>query len=413
MFDNIQEIFSTLKQNKLRAIMTGFSVAWGIFMLILLLGSGNGLQNGMENNFKGSSKNALWIWSRRTQVAYDGLKAGRRIQFNNQDVTALDRKFSDDFDDITGRYSIGGEASFTYDNEYGTFRVEGVNPTFKKISIMNHTDGRFINDLDIQEYRKVVVISDPVEKALFKDSTSIGHYVKINKVPFLVVGTYEDLENKERKKAYIPLSTSQRVFNGNNKLSEIAIATNALTVEENKKIEENVRLLLAERHKVSPDDKQALGVWNTLEHFKQSQGIFAGIRIFIWVIGVMTIIAGIVGVSNIMIILVKERTKEIGVRKAIGATPLSVIRLVLSESIFITAFSGFFGLVAGMGLLSIVSMALEQAGSQVERAFWNPSADLGVALWALAILIIAGLIAGYVPARKASAIRPIEALHDD
>ncbi len=413
MFDNLQEIFSTLKQNKARAIMTGFSVAWGIFMLIILLGSGNGLQNGMENNFRDTSKNALWIWSRKTQVAYEGLKAGRRIKFKNQDLEALQMKLGDDIDNISGRFRLSGEASFTYKTEYGTFSLEGVNPTFNKISIMNHTSGRFINDLDIGEYRKVIVISNPIERALFKDSVSLGHYVKINKVPFLVVGTYEDLEDKERKKAYIPLSTAQRVFNGSNKLNNIAITTTATTVAENKRIEESVRLLLAERHKVSPEDEQALGIFNTLEHFKQAQGIFSGIKAFVWVIGIMTIIAGIVGVSNIMIILVKERTKEIGVRKAIGATPWSVIRLVLSESIFITAFSGFFGLVAGMGLLSVVSMALKQAGSEIERAFWNPSADLTVALYALLILIIAGLIAGYIPARRASAIRPIEALHDE
>ncbi len=413
MFDNLQELLSTLKQNKARAIMTGFSVAWGIFMLIILLGSGNGLQNGMENNFSGTSKNALWIWSRKTQVAYEGLKAGRKIKYKNEDVDALQLALADKIDDISGRFRIEGEANFTYNTEFGTYSMEGVNPIFNKISIMDQTSGRFINDIDMKQYRKVVVVSEPIAKALFKDSVSIGRYLKINKVPFLVVGTFLDKENKENKMAYIPLSTAQRVFNGSNKLNNIAITTNALTVAENKEIEENVRLLLAKRHKVSPDDEKAIGIWNTLEHFKQAQGVFAGIKAFVWVIGVMTIIAGIVGVSNIMIILVKERTKEIGVRKAIGATPFSIIRLVLSESIFITAFSGFFGLVAGMGVLSIVSIGLKQAGADIERAFWNPSADITVALLALLILIVAGLVAGYVPARRASAIRPIEALHDE
>nr|WP_321453645.1 ABC transporter permease [uncultured Carboxylicivirga sp.] len=414
MIDYFQEIFSTLRQNKLRAIMTGFSVAWGIFMLILLLGSGKGLQNGMENNFRGTSKNALWIWSRRTQVAHDGLKAGRRIQYTDQDAKILQRQFADDIDDFSGRFSIWGNNDVTYKNEYGDFRVEGIMPAFKKISIVDMVQGRYINDLDIKEYRKCAIVSDAVRKHLFKEEDPMGKYIRIGGVPFKVVGVFTDPEDKESKRVYLPLTTTQRVYNGNNKLAEMAIATNALTVAENKRIEESVQNLLMERHRVAPEDKQAIGIWNTLESFKQAQGVFAGIRMFVWVIGVMTIIAGIVGVSNIMIILVKERTKEIGIRKAIGASPFSIIRLVLSESVLITALAGFFGLVAGMGLLSLVSMILKQVaqGSQeIERAFDNPSADLGVAIWALVILVTAGIVAGFIPARKAAAIRPIEALH--
>jgi putative ABC transport system permease protein len=416
MIDYFQELLSTLKKNKLRAIMTGFSVAWGIFMLILLLGSGKGLQNGMENNFRSTSKNALWIWSRRTQVAYDGLKSGRRIQFTNQDFETLQRQFEKDIDNASGRFSIRGESSVTYKNEFGDFNTEGVLPEFKQIQIMDHKTGRFINPPDISQFRKVVVISVPVQKALFKEEDPIGKYLRVGGVPFMVVGTFENPTQKEEKKLYVPLTTAQRVFNGNNKLSEMAITTTALSVEENKRVEESVRQTLAARHHISPDDKQALGIWNTLEHFKQAQGVFAGIRAFVWVIGIMTIVAGIVGVSNIMIILVKERTKEIGIRKAIGATPWSIIRLVLSESVFITTIAGFFGLVAGMGLLAGITALLTNIATQnpgVERAFFNPSADLGVAVAALVILITAGLVAGYIPARRAAAIKPIEALHDE
>ncbi len=416
MIDYFQELMSTLKKNRMRAIMTGFSVAWGIFMLILLLGSGKGLENGMENNFKSTSKNALWIWSRRTQVAYDGLKAGRRIQYTNEDFDNIKNRFSDDIDNISGRFHIRNEAAITYKNEYGNYRVESVMPEFNKIQIMNHKLGRFINQPDLDQFRKVVVISVPIQKIFFKDEEPIGKYIKIGGVPFLVVGTYEDAENRDDKKVFLPLTTSQKVFNGANRLSELAVSTNALTVEQNKQIEEGIRLTLAKHHRVSPDDKQAIGIWNTLEHFKQAKGIFTGIRIFIWVIGIMTIIAGIVGVSNIMFILVKERTKEIGIRKAIGATPWSIIRLVLSESIFITTLAGFFGLVLGMGLLAIVSSVLQNIATQnqgLERAFINPSADLGVALSAVIILVVAGIVAGYIPARKAAAIKPIEALHDE
>ncbi|WP_439181472.1 ABC transporter permease [Carboxylicivirga taeanensis] len=416
MIDYIQEIFSTLKQNKLRAIMTGFSVAWGIFMLIILLGSGKGLENGMEFNFRGTSKNALWIWSRRTQVAHDGLKAGRRINFTVADGDMLKRKFEDDMDNFSGRFHLWGDYGVTYKNEYGDFRIEGVMPEFKAIKLVDMLQGRYINNIDIKQFRKSVIISEPVQKHLFKDEDPMGKYIRISGVPFMVVGVFVDPEDRDRKNLYMPLTTTQRVFNGNNRLSEMAISTNATTVAENKRIEEAVRNTLMERHRVSPEDKQAIGIWNTLENFKQAQGVFAGIRMFVWVIGIMTIIAGIVGVSNIMIILVKERTKEIGIRKAIGASPFSIIRLVLSESVLITALAGFFGLVAGMGLLAGVSAILRQIATEnqdVQRAFFNPSADLGVALWALAILISAGLIAGYIPARKASAIRPIEALHDE
>ncbi len=417
MIDYFQEIFSTLKQNKLRAMMTGFSVAWGIFMLLILLGSGKGLQNGMENNFRGTSKNALWIWSRRTQVAHDGLKAGRRIRFTNADADVLKRTFEEDIDNFSGRFHIWSNNDVTYKNEFGNFQIEGIMPEFKEIQIVDIQKGRYINKLDIDHYRKCAIISTPVEKALFKDDEDpMGKYIKIGGVPFMVVGTFSNPENRDDKQIYIPLTTTQRVFNGNNRLNEMAIATNALTVADNKRIEDEVRNLLIERHRVSPEDKQAIGIWNTLEHFKQAQGVFAGIRMFVWIIGIMTIIAGIVGVSNIMIILVKERTKEIGIRKAIGASPFSIIRLVLSESVLITGLAGFFGLVAGMGLLAGVSAILKSIAEQsqeVERAFFNPSADLGVALWALGILITAGLVAGYIPARRAAAIRPIEALHDE
>ena len=416
MFNSLYEIFSTLKQNKLRAIMTGFSVAWGIFMLILLLGSGNGLQHGMENNFKGVTKNALWIWSRQTQVAHDGLQAGRRIQFTNEDYNFLVNMFQDDIADISGRFRLWGRGTVTYKDNYGDYDLEGVRPEFKNIQIVDMRQGRYLNQVDMNEFRKVAIISLPIKEALFKDEDPIGKYVRISNVPFMVVGIFENPERRDDEQIYIPVNTAQRVFNGSNQLSELAIATNALTVAENKRIEDAVRTTLMKRHRVAPDDKQAIGIWNTLEHFKQAQGVFRGIRLFVWVIGIMTIIAGIVGVSNIMIILVKERTKEIGIRKAIGATPWSVIRLVLAESVFITTLSGFLGLVFGMGLLSAISIILQNIANQspqVEKIFFNPTANVSVVVAALIVLIVAGLIAGFVPARRAAGIKPIEALHDE
>jgi putative ABC transport system permease protein len=371
----------------------------------------------MENNFRGTSKNALWVWSRRTQVAHDGLKAGRRIRFNDQDAIAIQRKFEDDMDNFSGRFHIWGNNDVTYKNEFGNFQTEGVMPEFKKIQIVDMVEGRYINKLDVDQFRKCAIISKAVQEALFKNEEEpMGKYIRIGGVPFKVVGVFVNPEDREDKQIYLPLTTTQRVFNGNNRLNEMAIATNAMTVAENKRIEEEVRQLLAERHHVAPEDKQAIGIWNTLENFKQAQGVFAGIRMFVWVIGIMTIIAGIVGVSNIMIILVKERTKEIGIRKAIGASPFSIIRLVLSESVLITSLAGFFGMVAGMGLLAGAAAVINMISAdnqEIERIFFNPSADLGVAIWALVVLVTAGLVAGYIPARRASAIRPIEALHDE
>ncbi len=412
MYDYIQEILTTLKQNRLRAMMTGFSVAWGIFMLIILLGSGKGLENGMSKNFSSSSTNALWIRSGKSQIAHDGLKAGRHIQFTDEDIVALATKLSGDLDYLSGRFFNNFGANLTYKKEFYSGQTEGVMPEFNKIQIFNQITGRFINEKDIKDYRKVVVISTPVKRILFRDEDPIGKYLKVNNIPFKVVGVMEYIDDKEEKKVYFPLTTSQRVFNGGNKLTQIAVNTTAATPAEHEKIEKAVRDVLASRHRVSVDDESAIGLWNMMDTLVMFQGLFGGIRLFVWVIGIMTIIAGIVGVSNIMIILVKERTKEIGIRKALGATPWSIIRLVLSESVFITSIAGFVGLTAGMALLSGVSIMLRNM-PDVERAFSNPSASVGVGVAALIILVLAGLIAGYIPARKAAAIRPIVALHDE
>ena len=415
MFDAIEEIFTTLKQNKLRAIMTGFSVAWGIFMLIVLLGSGKGLQNGMEFSFRGSSKNAIWISPGETGELFEGLKKGRRIQFTNQDYDLLKEGLSG-ISNISGRMYIWGNAPLTYKNEYGIYSITGVMPAFNGIERMNLLQGRFINKLDIDEYRKVIVLSKPIVDILFKEEDPMGKYIKVGGVFFKVVGVFKDEQQGDSKKSFLPISTTQRVFNGANRIHNLAITTTSSSVEENKKIEAQIKTFMARRHRFSETDDKAIFTWNTLEQFTQAQGVFGGIRAFIWIIGIMTIIAGIVGVSNIMIILVKERTKEIGVRKAIGASPFSIIQLVLTESLFITALAGFFGMFMGMGLLYVVNIVLTQAAQgndMINYVFSNPSADFGVAATATVVLIIAGLVAGFIPARKASAIKPIEALRDE
>ena len=417
MIDFLEEIFSTLKQNKLRAIMTGFSVSWGIFMLIILLGSGKGLEHGMEHNFAGAVKNSIWVYSGKTSKSHDGLKAGRRIRFTNEDYDLLKSKLSG-IDNISGRLYLYDNLFVTYKKEYATYQVTCVMPEYKKIEIMNFKKGRFINHNDYKKFRKVVVISQPVVDVLMKkESNPIGKYIKLGSIPFKIVGVFEDPEDAKSKKIYIPISTGQKVFNGGNRIRNLAISTQATTVAENKEIETQLRNILAKRHRFSTDDEKAIYVNNTLEHFKQAQGAFAGIKGFIWIIGIMTIIAGIVGVSNIMIILVKERTKEIGIRKAIGASPASVIRLILYESVLITGIAGIVGLMLGMGLLFIVDKVItkmiEGGSDQMNYIFNHPQADFNIAITATIILIVAGVVAGYVPAKRAAAIKPIEALHDE
>lgn len=415
MLDYIEEILTTLKQNKLRAIMTGFSVSWGIFMLIILLGSGNGLQNGMENNFKNIAQNAIQIWPGKTSESYEGYGKGRNIQFTNEDYDLLKREMRG-IDNISGRLYLWADVPITYGSEYANYTVTCVMPEFTNIRLFDMIKGRFINDLDISDKRKVIVLSQSIIDMLFKDKEPIGEYVKVGGIYFQVVGVINDPTNKDSKDAILPITTGQMVFNGANRISNLALTTTSSSVEENKKIEEEIKSFLARRHHFSADDKEALHVWNTLDTVKTTQGVFRGIRLFIWIVGIMTVIAGIVGVSNIMIILVKERTKEIGIRKAIGASPWSVIQLVLSESLFITAIAGFVGMLAGMGILYIASniiTSISQTNNMLDKIFYNPSADFGVAMSATIVLILAGLLAGYIPARKAAAIKPIEALHDE
>ena len=414
MLDFLTEIYQTIKQNKLRATMTGFSVAWGIFMLIILLGAGSGMQHGMEFNNAGISSNAVFLGAGQTQVAFQGIKAGKKVQFKNDDYVDLKNQVPG-IESITGRVQQFG-IQVSYGNEYGGFLIEGVLADLNKIVIVNQLEGRFLNEPDLKGNRKVAVISLPIRKSLFKDGPAIGQYIKIAGVSFVVVGVTQNVSNTEEKIIYIPLTTSQMTYNGGDRLTDICLKTSSPTAEASKKVEEGIRRFLAAKHRFDYDDKNALSIYNNQESVSKMAGANAGIKLFIWIISIMTIISGIMGVSNIMIILVKERRKEIGIRKAIGATPWSIIRLVLSESVFITIISGFLGLVAGMGCLALISSILVKASetsTQVKHVFFNPTADVWVAIAALAVLVISGLCAGYIPASQAASIKPVEALYDE
>jgi len=404
--DKWQEIYETIRKNKLRTILTGFSVSWGIFMLIILLGSGNGLQNGVVNQFKADAENSLWLYSGQTSMAFNGMQPGRRIQFTNEDYKRT-KQSGLDVDKISSRFSIRGNNVISYKTEFVNYTIVAVHPDTETLENTTSLKGRFLNEIDIKQYRKVVSISTVVEEALFKKDEPVGKYIKINNIPFQVIGTFTDHSERDLQRVYIPISTAQRVFDGANRISNMSFTTHTHDIEELKQMEKHLLKTFAARHKFDPKDKRAMFINNNMENYQRTMSLFAGIRIFVWIIGLGTIIAGIVGVSNIMIIVVRERTREIGIRKALGATPMSIISLVLTESILITSVAGYVGLAMGIILLEVLA-----PHTQIEF-FMNPSVDLRVAFSATVLLVLSGAIAGFFPARKAASILPIEALADE
>lgn len=406
--DRWEEIFSTIRKNKLRTFLTGFSVAWGIFMLIILLGSGQGLENGVRKQFESSAVNTLWVWGGETSMAYQGLQPGRDIEFENADYDNIKNTlFGIEY--ISGRSRIWGSNTISYENEYGDFEIQSVHPEYGIIEKVDLIEGRFINPFDIKKTQKVATIGIAVKEALFKDKEALGEYIKVKGVPFKVVGIFEDDGGRQdnQRIVYLPVTTAQKVFMNRDRLNTMAITVASSEVEDSKRMEDEVRTKMATRHHFDKEDERAMFIWNGVDEYEKIMDLFAAIRIFVWIVGIGTIIAGIVGVSNIMMIAVKERTKEIGIRKSMGATPNSIILLILQESIFITGFAGYVGLVLGVGLLELISPHIQT------DFFRNPEADLQVAISATIVLIFAGMIAGFIPARKAAAIKPVEALRDE
>ncbi|MBN2174052.1 MAG: ABC transporter permease [Bacteroidales bacterium] len=408
LIDRWEEIFSTIRKNKLRTFLTGFSVAWGIFMLIILLGSGRGLENGVRDQFESSAVNTLWVWGGETTMSYKGLKPGRDITFENEDYDNI-KSTVRGIEYIAGRTFIWGDNTISYKNEYGNFSIRSVHPDYGIIEKVSLLEGRFINHFDVAKDQKTATIGIAVKEALFKDKPALGEYVNVKGIPFKVVGVFEDDDGRQdnQRVVYLPITTAQKVFIGRDRLQTMAVTVASRNVEDSKRMEEEIRTKMATRHLFDKEDTQAMFIWNGVEEFKKFLDLFAAIRMFIWVIGIGTIIAGIVGVSNIMMISVKERTKEIGIRKSLGATPISIIYLIMQEAIFITGFAGYIGLVLGVGLLEMISPHIQT------EFFRNPDANLSVAVGATIVLILAGMIAGFIPARKAAAIKPVEALRDE
>jgi putative ABC transport system permease protein len=406
--DNWQEILASIRGHKLRTFLTGFAVAWGILMLVVLLGSGNGLANGIEYQFRDDATNSIWVRSGTTSVAHRGLRPGREVRFTNADYDKT-RLEIDGVEHITARFYPRGELAVSHGKETGSFDIRSVHPDHRYLEKTIVHEGRFLNEIDLTEYRKVAAIGVEVRKTLFGQRRAIGEYIKINGIPFKVVGTFRDAGGiGEESRIYLPISTAQRIFNGADRISMFMLTTGTLPLAETERMTEEITRALARRHRFNPEDKRAVFVNNINETVQRFVNLMAGIRVFVWIIGIGTILAGVVGVSNIMMIAVKERTQEIGVRKALGATPGSILGLVLLEAVLITAVAGYLGLVAGVALVEFGARGLPDS-----EFFVNPGVDLRVAVSATLLLIAAGVLAGLVPALRAARIQPVEALKDE
>lgn len=416
MFDIWQEIYSTIKRNKLRTFLTGFAVAWGIFMLIVLLGAGNGLINAFEQSASERAMNSIKIFPGWTTKPYDGLKEGRNIRLDNKDLDASARLFPDNII-IAGANLWQNDVNLSFGSEYVNLTLGGVFPNHTEVEAVKLYEGRFINDVDMKERRKVIILHKLTAEILFGKShkNPIGQFVNANNIVYQVVGLYNDKGDKGEKAAYIPFSTLQIIYNKGDKLGNIIMTTKNLPSEEsNKEFEERYRKMMSANHRFDPSDNSAIWIWNRFTDYLRQQKSTSILNLSIWIIGLFTLLSGIVGVSNIMLITVKERTREFGIRKALGAKPVSILWLVIVESVFITTLFGYIGMIAGIGatewMNAIFGNQTMDAGMFSETVFLNPTVKIGTAINATLTLIIAGTLAGIFPARKAAMIRPIEAL---
>lgn len=407
-----QEIFEAISKNKLRTFLTGVSVASGIFILVILLGVGKGLQNGIEKQFERDAAGVIEVWSGATTKAYKGMNPGRQIQFRNSDFDLAVQKYGDQLDK-NGVTASGWGITVSYGKESGNYQYRGVNTDGMEIENVSVIKGRYINANDLKYNVKAAVIGQKVKLDLFKEKNPIGEQITVANINFKVVGVFTDPGGeREESRVFVPLTTAQQVFGLGDKISYMAYTmkkkdTYEEAVAESEKFKNDYGKLLRSKNGAAPDDESAVGIFNSVKEAKKFYDLNLYIRLFFWWVGICTIIAGVVGVSNIMMIIVKERTKEIGIRKALGASPISIIIMILHESIFITTISGFVGLLTGLSLLELIGPHAQS------EYFVNPQVDFTVAISTLIVLVVAGALAGFVPAYRAAQIRPIEALRDE
>jgi len=418
MHDIITEIWQTARRNKLRTTLTGFAVAWGIFMIIVLLGAGNGLVNATLKMSGDFLTNSMEVYGGQTSKAYNGLSEGRYINLNEKDLYATESEFSGHIDDVGASYYVS--SMVTNGEQYMSMQITGVYPIHTKIVKRHIMYGRFINDIDLRERRKVLVLNDKQAKELEpKDyKTLVGKYVKVGGFSFKVVGIYKSQGDGESA-AYSAYSTIKSIYGANsNSMGNIEFTFHGLNTEKaNEAFEKNYRRRLNANHQAHPEDERSIWLWNNYTQSLQMENATAIIHTFLWVIGLFTLLSGIVGVSNIMLITVKERTHEFGIRKAIGAKPWSILKLIITESVIITTFFGYLGMLLGIAANEYMDATLghevTDLGVQKITLFVDPTVGLDVCFEATMVMVIAGTIAGLIPAYKASRIRPIEALRAD
>ena len=412
--DTWQEIWMTIKQHKLRTFLTVLGVFWGVFMLIFMLGMGSGLENAVFRDFGNRATNIMYVWSSSTSLPYQGYQPGRFPRLNFDDLEAIKQQVKG-VGFIAPRTRL--DAKVVHGETAETYEIRGELSQMIKVEALKVYHGRYISDLDNDESRKVAVLGTRTAEVLFGRNVgeAIGQYVTINGAEFLVVGIFgprviKPWTEDDQEAVVIPLTTMHRTFGMDGRVHYFAVsAQEGYRIAQ---IEPQVRSLLKARHHVAPNDPRGIGGFNLEAEFQQVRGLFDGISAFLWIVGIGTLLAGIVGVSNIMLIVVKERTKEIGIRKAIGATPASIISSILTESIFITAVSGYLGLLAGVLVIGGINLLMERA-SVDSQMFYNPEVNLGIAIGAMILLTIAGTVAGLIPAMMAARVNPVVALKDE
>lgn len=417
MRDILTEIWATARRNKLRTTLTGFAVAWGIFMLIFLLGAGNGLINATQQNSNRYLNTSMVIFGGQTSKAHKGLKEGRKIELNDRDMEITQERFSDNVEEV-GAELDHGNTTMSHGKEYTAANISGVYPNDYIINKRDMIYGRFINKIDIRDRRKSIVISDDMAKELSPTGNvedMLGQIVRMEDLAFRIVGIYQVDKSMMGTDAFIPFTTYRTIYNVGDKTGNIVFSFKGLeTEQQNEAFEQRYRANLNGNHGAAPDDEEAVWIWNRFTQAMQMNTGMGMLRTALWIVGIFTLLSGIVGVSNIMLITVKERTHEFGIRKAIGATPWSILRLIIIESIIITTFFGYIGMVLGIAANEYMNATIGNmkvdSGLFTTTMFVNPTVGLDVCINATLLMVVAGTIAGLIPARKAAHVRPIEAL---
>lgn len=404
----LAEIWETISRHKLRTAVTGFSVAWGIFLLVILLAVGNGLRKGVAYQFRDDALNSMWIWPGKTSIAYQGMAKNRQIKFENSDFELLKNSIPE-IEYISGRFDEWGARDMNANGKSAGFSLKGAHPDYRHIENSEILKGRYLNVPDIENARKIAIVGQPVADFFYPGENPIGKPLIVGKTNFTIAGMFNDNGgDRENRMIHIPISTAQSIFHQPLKIDRLIFTMGDATLKESRELESKVRTLLARKHKVHPDDTRAIGIRNNFETFKRFDDLIRFITYFVGFVGIMTLVAGVVGVGNILLITVKERTAEFGLRRALGASPQSIIALLITEALFITLFSGYLGLISGLGLLELVNQTAGDMGY-----IKDPAVDLSIALQAIVVLVLTGILTGLLPAYRAVKIHPIEALRNN